>query len=98
MVLFNQLTLRNILNGQDDLGTPEVRMVVAALGEVHKEDALLFLDNNIEVLSSLLSGWSTPDVKLYQKWSNKKVHLQRLVFPKLSGRPANSSVLHSENT
>ena len=42
MVLFNQLTLRNILNGRDDLGTPEVHMAVAALAEEQKADALLF--------------------------------------------------------
>ena len=53
MVLFNQLTLRNILNGQDDLGTPEVHMVVAALAEEQKADALLFLNNNIEELAVL---------------------------------------------
>ena len=56
MVLFNQLTLRNILNRQDDLGTPEVRMPVAALAEEQKADALLFLNNNIEALAALLSG------------------------------------------
>ena len=52
MVLFNQLTQRNILNGQDDLGTPEMSMAVAALAEEQKADALL-LDNNIEALAAL---------------------------------------------
>ena len=56
MVLFNQLTLRNILNGQDDLGTPIVCMAVAALAEKQKADALLFLNNNIEVLAALPSN------------------------------------------
>ena len=41
--IVNQLTLRSILNGQDDLGTPEVRMAVAALAEKQKADTLLFL-------------------------------------------------------
>ena len=30
MVLFNYLTLRNILNGQRDLGTPKLRAAVAS--------------------------------------------------------------------
>ena len=42
MVLFNQLTPRNILFRQYDLGTPEVRMVVAALAEEQKADTLSF--------------------------------------------------------
>ena len=42
---FNQLALRNIFNKQDDLGTPKVHMVVAAMAEEKKVDALLFLNN-----------------------------------------------------
>ena len=53
MVLFNQVTLRNILVGWDDLSTPEVRKVVAELNEEQKADALLFLNNNIEELAVL---------------------------------------------
>ena len=56
MVLFNQLNLRNILNGQDDLGTPEMCMAVAALAEEQKVDTLLFLNNNTKALAALLSG------------------------------------------
>ena len=48
MVLFNQVTLRNILEDQDDLSTPEVRKAVAKLNEEQKADTLLFLNNNIE--------------------------------------------------
>ena len=64
MVLFNQLTLKNILNRQDDLGTPEVRMAVAALAEEQKSDALLFLNDNIEALAALLSGQGSLAVEL----------------------------------
>ena len=51
LVLFNQLTLRNILNGRDEFGTHEMRMAVAALAEEQKADTLLFLNNNIEALA-----------------------------------------------
>ena len=44
MVLFNQVALRNILEGQDDLSTPEVCKAVAKLNEEQKADALLFLN------------------------------------------------------
>ena len=33
MALFNQYTLRNILNGRNDLGTPELRAAVASMNE-----------------------------------------------------------------
>ena len=56
MVLFNQLTLKNLLNEQDDLGTPDVSMEVAALAEEQKADTLLLLNNNIKVLAALPSG------------------------------------------
>ena len=64
MVLFNQLTLGNFLNRRDDLGTPEVCMVVAALAEEQKADALLFLNNNIEALAAHLSGLGSLAVEL----------------------------------
>ena len=64
MVLFNQLTPRNILNVRDDLGTPEVRMAVAALAVEQKVDALLFLNNNIEALAALPSGRGSLSVEL----------------------------------
>ena len=67
MVLFNQLTLRNILNGRDDLGAPKVCMVVAALAEEQKADALLFLNNNIEALAALLSGRGSLDIELVKR-------------------------------
>ena len=67
MVLFNQLTLRNILNGRDDLGTPEVCMAVAALAEEQKADTLLFLNNNIEALAALASGQGSLAVELVKR-------------------------------
>ena len=42
MVLLNQSTPRNILNGQDDLGTPKRRIGVAALVEEQKVDNINF--------------------------------------------------------
>ena len=67
MVLFNQLTLKNILNGQDDLGTPDVRMAVAALAGKQKADALLFLNNNIEALAALPSGQGSLAIELVKR-------------------------------
>ena len=67
MVLLNQLTLKNILNRQDDLGTSEVRMAVAVLAEEQNADALLFLNNNIEVLATLPSGRDSLAVKLVKR-------------------------------
>ena len=64
MVLFNQVTLRNILEGQDDLSTLEVRKAVAELNAEQKADALLFLNNNIEELVVLPAGQGSLAVKL----------------------------------
>ena len=55
MVLFNQLTLRNILNG-NDLGTPKLRAAVASKSEEQKDDALVFLECNTEELAGLPNG------------------------------------------
>ena len=43
MALFNQLTLCNILNGRNNLGTLELRAAVASMSEEQKDDALVFL-------------------------------------------------------
>ena len=56
MALFNQLTLRNILNGRDDLGTPELRAAVAAMTDEQRDDALVFLECNTEELVGLPDG------------------------------------------
>ena len=54
MALFNQLTLRNILNGRNDLGTPEIRAAVAAMSDEQRENTLVFLECNTEELAGLL--------------------------------------------
>ena len=56
MLLFNQVTLRNISEGWDYLITPEVHKEVAKSNEEQKVDALLFLYNNIEDLAVLPAG------------------------------------------
>ena len=43
MVLFNQLTLRNILNGRINLGTPKLRAAVAAMTDEQRYNTLVFL-------------------------------------------------------
>ena len=56
MALFNQYTLRNILNGRSDLGTLELRAAVASMSEEQKDDALVFLKCNTEELTGLSNG------------------------------------------
>ena len=56
MELFNQLTLRNILNRQNDLGTPELRAAVASMSEEQKDNVLVFLECNTEELAGLPNG------------------------------------------
>ena len=56
MALFNQLTLRNILNGRNNLGTPELRAAVASMSEEQKDDALVFLECNTDELAGLPNG------------------------------------------
>ena len=53
MALFNQLTLCNILNGRNNLGTPELRAAVASMSEEQKDDALVFFECNTEELDGL---------------------------------------------
>ena len=56
MALFNQLTLCNILNGRNNLGTPELRAAVASMSEEQKDNALIFLECNTEELAGLPDG------------------------------------------
>ena len=56
MALFNQYTLRNILNGRSNLGTPELKAAVASMNEEQKDDALVFLECNMEELAGLPDG------------------------------------------
>ena len=56
MALFNQLTLRNILNGRNNLGTPELRDAVAAMSDEQRDNDLVFLECNTEELAGLPDG------------------------------------------
>ena len=56
MVLFNQLTLCNILNTRNNFRTPELRAAVASMSEEQKDDALVFLDCNTEKLAGHPDG------------------------------------------
>ena len=56
MALFNQNTLRNILNWRNDLRTPELRAAVASMNEEQKDNALVFLECNMEELAGLPDG------------------------------------------
>ena len=53
MALFNQLTLCNIMNSRNSLGTPELRASVASMTEEQKDGALIFLECNTEELAGL---------------------------------------------
>ena len=52
----NKLTLRNILNGRNNLSTPELRATVAAMSDEQRDDALVFLECNTEELAGLPDG------------------------------------------
>ena len=58
MALFNQLTLCNILNGRNNLGTPKLRAAVASMSEEQKDEALVFLECNTEELAGYPNGQS----------------------------------------
>ena len=84
MALFNQLTLRNILNGRNDLGTPELRAAVASMNEEQKDNALVFLECNTEELAGL------PDGRGMQAVANVRTLLDYLptIEPNAGGNPA----------
>lgn len=56
MALFNQFTLRNILIGRNDLGTPELKVAVASMSEEQKTDTLVILECNTKELAGLPDG------------------------------------------
>ena len=56
MVLFNQPTLRNILNGWEDLGTPKVRAAVASLTSGQRDNTNCFLECSFKELAGLPDG------------------------------------------
>ena len=84
MALFNQLTLCNILNGRNNLGTPELRAAVASMSEEQKDDALVFLECNTEELAGL------PDGRGMQADANVRTLLDYLptIEPNAGGNPA----------
>ena len=85
MALFNQLTLRNILNGKNNLGTPELRAAVAAMTFEQRDNALVFLECNMRswqdylmaVVSRLLQMfvlfWTTFQQILYSTIKHSKI-------------------------
>ena len=56
MALFNQLTLYNILNSRNNLGTPELRAAVAAMLDEQRDNTLVFLEWNTLDLAGLPDG------------------------------------------
>ena len=62
MSLFNQLTLRNILNFRNDLGTPELRAVVAAMMDEQRDNTLVLLECNTEELAVLPDGHGIQEI------------------------------------
>ena len=56
MALFNQLTLHVILNGRNNLDTPELRASVALMLDEQRDSTLVFLGCNIEDLAGLPDG------------------------------------------
>ena len=42
MALFNQLTLCKILNGRNNLGTPDLRAAVAAMTDDQRDNTLVY--------------------------------------------------------
>ena len=56
MVLINQLTLRNILNGKRELGTPKLRDAVASLTSEQRDNTICLLKSSTKELAGLPDG------------------------------------------
>ena len=56
MVLFNQLTLRIILNRREGLGTPKLRAAVAYLTSEQRDNVIFFLEWSTKELAGLPDG------------------------------------------
>lgn len=56
MTLLSKIALRNILNGRNNLGTPELRATVAAMKDEQRDNALVFLKCITEELVGLSDG------------------------------------------
>ena len=72
MALFNQLNLRTILNGRNEFSTPELRAAMAAMLDEQRNNTLVFLKFNNEVLSGL------PDERGIQAIANERNLLDHL--------------------
>ena len=68
MALFNQLTLRNILNGRSNLGTPELRAAVAAMTDEQRDNALKFLELTLRSCQDYLMGVVSRPLQMYIIW------------------------------
>ena len=75
IILFNQLTLHNILNGWEDLGTPKLRAAVASLKSEQRDNAICFLDCSTEEIAGL------PDGQGIQAMVNVRTLLDYLPIP-----------------
>ena len=56
MVLYNQLTLHSVLNGQEDLCTLKLRAAVASLKSEQKDNTNCFLEFSAEEIAGLPNG------------------------------------------
>ena len=65
MALFNQLTLHNILNGRNDLSTPELRAAVAAITDEQRVNALMFLYVTLRNWQDYLMGMLSRPLQMY---------------------------------
>ena len=55
---FSQLTLRNNLKRQEDLGTPKLRAAVASLASEKRDNTICFLECSTKELAGLTEGQS----------------------------------------
>ena len=64
IALFNQITLRNILNGRNNLGTPELKSTIITMTEEQKHNTSVFLECNTEDLAGLTYGRGIQAIQL----------------------------------
>ena len=65
MALFSQLTLCNILNGRNDLGTPELRAAVAAMTDEQRDDTLVLMNVILRSWQDYLMGVVSSLLQMY---------------------------------
>ena len=90
MALSNQLTLQKILNGRNNLRTPELKAAVATMTDEQRDNALVFLECNTEELAGLPDGCGIQAVKMqeicgttFQQLSPTRGVVQKGLFPNL---------------